>query len=134
MVLAGHFLEHELQCHGRECCDRAVVVSTVLLAALELFRIQVATPFTPECVYRCPVHNKAIGGSDTSQHILGTAADIHTSQLGGGWTVGLMAKAAEEVIDILDVPGGIGLYPWGIHLDVREYSGEHGPARWDDRD
>ena len=129
-LAGGNFLRHELECHGDSCCNHDCIVSSLLLAALELLRVEFAEPYTPECVYRCPIHNAAVGGSPTSQHIEGTAADIHLDQLSPGWTVDLMANAAEDVLQRLDIPGGIGKYNWGIHIDVRKASAPH---RWDNR-
>ena len=43
---------------------------------LEPIRKHFDTPFSPSSGYRCPQLNQAIGGSITSQHCLGQAADI----------------------------------------------------------
>jgi hypothetical protein len=43
---------------------------------LEPIREHFDTPFSPSSGYRCPELNQAIGGSITSQHCLGQAADI----------------------------------------------------------
>ena len=96
--------------------------------ALDDFRDSVSQPVTLSCAFRCRKHNTSIdSNSDTSQHPLGTAADIQL--LEGGWTVELMEQAAEEIEAFAS--GGIGLYDWGIHVDVRQ--DYDGLARWDDR-
>lgn len=66
---------------------------------------------------RCEQHNKHVGGVSDSQHLYGKAADLHSSA-----TPAQMKSAAEKVIGNT---GGIGLYSWGIHVDVRD-----GRARW----
>ena len=43
---------------------------------LEPVRWHYGIPFTPSSGYRCPELNKAIGGSSTSQHTKGYAADF----------------------------------------------------------
>ena len=43
---------------------------------LEPVRSEYGVPYTPSSGYRSPDLNRAIGGSSTSQHCLGQAADI----------------------------------------------------------
>ena len=76
-------------------------------------------PISITSALRCAPHNASVGGSRASQHMRGTAADIkvtnHTGQA--------LAAIAERVPQFKE--GGIGVYEWGIHLDVRG-----GRARW----
>lgn len=62
--------------------------------------------------YRTPAHNKKVGGSTYSKHMYGIAADFH-----------VVGVAHKTVYDYLNkkYPNkyGIGLYPWGIHVDTR---------------
>ena len=64
---------------------------------------------------RCPEHNAEVGGVATSYHLKGMAADLHCATA----TPADMKKAAEAV---MGKTGGIGLYDWGIHVDVGKYS------------
>ena len=64
---------------------------------------------------RCPEHNAVVGGVATSYHLKGMAADLHCATA----TPAEMKKAAEAV---MGKTGGIGLYGWGIHVDVGKYS------------
>lgn len=66
---------------------------------------------------RCPEHNAEVGGVNGSQHLLGKAADLHSSK-----TPEEMYRVAEEV---MGNTGGIGIYAWGIHIDSRPVK-----ARW----
>lgn len=66
---------------------------------------------------RCADYNAEIGGVSNSMHLGGGAADLHS-----GATPAQMKAAAEKV---MGNTGGIGLYDWGIHVDVRD-----GCARW----
>lgn len=69
---------------------------------------------------RCPEHNAEVGGVNGSQHILGKAADLHSSK-----SPEEMYRVAEEV---MGNTGGIGIYDWGIHIDSRTIK-----SRWDYR-
>ena len=72
-----HFWFRELACHcGRVTCPR-IRIQRDLLVGLERLR-DAAYPggLTLVSAYRCPEHNKAVGGASESQHVQGTAADI----------------------------------------------------------
>tara|TARA_R110002020_G_scaffold297278_4_gene513090 strand:- start:806 stop:1270 length:465 start_codon:yes stop_codon:yes gene_type:complete len=58
--------------------DEQIINNLKLLAAniLQPVRDNFALPFTPSSGYRSPALNEAIGGSATSQHSKGQAADI----------------------------------------------------------
>src|SRR5690625_4722709 len=66
--------------------------------------------------YRTESHNRKVGGTKNSQHLYGKAVDIKVS----GMTPQTLLKHAEAVGFT-----GIGLYKWGIHVDVRKNK-----ARW----
>ncbi len=66
--------------------------------------------------FRCAEHNKAIGGEDKSQHMLGNATDIVVP-----------SKAPNDVQEALkDWNGGLGRYKTFTHIDSRGSK-----ARWD---
>jgi uncharacterized protein YcbK (DUF882 family) len=46
------------------------------LDQLDKARGYAGTSFVISSGYRCPAHNKAVGGSETSSHLKGLAADI----------------------------------------------------------
>lgn len=46
------------------------------LKKLDGLRTEWGEALNVSCVYRCPVHNKKIGGAEHSRHLLGDAADI----------------------------------------------------------
>lgn len=116
--LSKDFSKSEFTCR---CCGE-VTVSAVLMAALQQLRDLAGRPISILSGYRCPDHNRKVGGTRFSQHLLGTAADLVIPGL-----------TPREVYDLaVQVPafrdGGIGLYPkeMFIHLDVRPT----GPKRW----
>ncbi|MBQ8693394.1 MAG: DUF882 domain-containing protein [Synergistaceae bacterium] len=116
--LSAHFSKKEFACKCGCGFDTPV---PELVDKLEIFRELCgnrATYINSAC--RCVKHNAKVGGAKNSQHVKGTAADI---RLIPGMTVDQMAKLAEQAgFD------GIGIYSWGIHVDVRGYK-----ARWDYR-
>lgn len=123
--LSEHFSRGEFACQGEDCCSRTSVVDERLVAALEDLRALVGQPIVPHSAFRCLTHNRRERSEDRSQHVWGRAVDIHTLD---GMTVAEMAAAAERVPAFGD--GGMGLYDWGVHLDVRR--GRY-PTRWDRR-
>lgn len=70
--LSEHFEEKEFQCH---CCGR-VHVAPALVDLLEKVRILYHRPIVISSGFRCPEHNKAVGGLPNSAHLTGEAADI----------------------------------------------------------
>ncbi len=79
-----------------------------LLALLEKIRYAYGKPLVVRSGYRCPIHNKRVGGAAMSQHMLGSAADIPP--------IGLSLEAARRL-------GAVGCGLKGdevVHVDVRD--------------
>lgn len=114
--MTAHFRRSEFAC---PCCGKAQVTQG-LVSALETVRLIVGVPVRVNSGYRCPEHNRKVGGAPNSQHVQGIAADISAEC---GWRAlyeaALRVPAFEE--------GGIGVYPESnfVHLDVRPEK-----ARW----
>lgn len=110
-----YFRRAEFEC---KCGCGGNTVDFRLLEVLTMLRAAYSSPITITSGYRCAEHNKAVGGSPKSQHLVGKAADIVVT-----------AVAPKEVYDLLDEVmqgwGGVGLYDGFVHLDVRCK-----PARW----
>ena len=90
---------------------------------LQYIRDCVAMPIIINSAYRCEAHNKSVGGSENSQHLLGKAADI-------------VIKGLDPVLDTYDylddlmlsgeiLQGGLGMYQTFTHYDIRKTK-----ARW----
>lgn len=72
--------------------------------------------------YRSKSHNRKVGGSKNSQHLLGKAADIVVGRL----TPLRVSRIIEELIMRGKMKqGGIGIYETFVHYDIRGTK-----ARW----
>lgn len=101
--LSPHFSSREFACHH---CG-VVKIAPTLVARLEILRAQIGKPLVIVSGYRCPVHNRAVGGAPASKHLLGQAADLRPNVV----TL-LQAQAAGF--------RGIGHRGrWVTHVDVR---------------
>lgn len=114
--LSPHFAEAEFACR---CCGM-VRVNIRLVHMLEQMREQLGgKPVVITSGYRCAAHNRAVGGAQQSQHLLGNAADIVVANV-----------ASNEVAAVSEKIGfpGLGRYAGFTHVDVR--IGKY--ARWVD--
>ena len=115
-TLSTNFKSNEFDCHGVGCCS-ITLIDTKLVEYLQKIRNHFGQPVTINSGYRCPSHNKAIGGANGSRHTKGEAADIAVKNIAPAE----VAKYAES-IGIL----GIGLYEtakdgYFVHIDTRTY-------------
>lgn len=108
------------------CCGRKRA-SGGLIIILESIRAYVRRPIIVHGPqgggYRCPeLMAKMIAdgkSNETSLHALGEAADIHCA--------GISYRQLYEIADRLNPCGGVGLYPWGVHVDTGKGKGKR---RW----
>jgi len=114
--ISDNFKLCEFEC---KCCQR-VKLDPRLIMRLEALRNAVKRPIHVLSGYRCPEHNKAIGGAPKSQHMQGKAADIRVE----GLDVEELANCADAIGF-----GGIGTYrkQGFVHVDVRDRK-----TRWND--
>tara|TARA_R110000764_G_scaffold73003_1_gene149237 strand:- start:69 stop:464 length:396 start_codon:yes stop_codon:yes gene_type:complete len=129
MKLTKNFNKREFECKcGCEMPSSVFYEIEALAEELQVIRDHFKAPIQINSAYRCPSHNKAIGGVSNSQHILGKAADIV-----------IKGYRPDEVADELEVMledeclfpfhlGGIGRYNTFTHIDIRPSK-----ARWDNR-
>lgn len=120
--LTKDFSRKEFRCRcGRKDCD-AAPIDMKLVTALQALRDLIGAPIHINSAVRCVRHNRRVGGVRNSRHLEGIAADIRCDEL----TPVELKKFAEEIPEFAN--GGIGIYDWGIHVDVRGRR-----ARWDYR-
>ncbi len=108
-----HFKRNEFHCKCGKCGGFPVEPDEGLVKLLDKIRGHFGVPVTVNSGVRCKTHNANVGGASGSQHLYGTAADIVVR----GVTPKQAAAYAET---LLPNTGGIGIYSWGIHVDVRK--------------
>lgn len=111
----------EFACKCGKCETKPADISQNLIYQLQKLRDGLGLPIKITSGYRCPDHNKAIGGAKRSQHILGKAVDLDVSHL----SVGARYRLIQLIFDF-GVFKGIGIGDNKLHIDVR--SGE--PTFW----
>lgn len=118
-----YFIDREFAC--RHCGELPPGgISAVLMAKLDELRERAGAPIIVTSGYRCPTHNRAVGGVSNSQHVRGTAADIVCTAL----TVDQLADLAAAVgFD------GIGRYYGSgfVHVDVRDGGRSPNTYKWE---
>ena len=69
------FHVYEFTC--KHCGGGENIIDPDLLTRLGKLRDDWGIPMIVNCGYRCPIHNKDVGGAPDSAHLYGQAADIH---------------------------------------------------------
>lgn len=105
--------EFKCKCGGRFCNGYPVEIDMNMVKIADEIRNRIGKPIQINSGIRCKTHNANVGGVSNSQHLYGNAADLGCPS---GCTPEQMASIAEE---IMGDTGGIGTYPWGIHIDTR---------------
>lgn len=110
--LSDHFSASEFAC---KCgCGFGTGVGDVsprLLIACEGVRRTLGSkPLRVLSGCRCEKHNRDCGGEECSAHLRGNAADL-SIETGYRKFVAFRSAASSGAV-------GIGIYPWGLHLDV----------------
>lgn len=116
--ISKHFSRHEFAC---KCGCGFNTVDVELIEALEAVRQHFDQPVTITSGCRCEAHNKLVGGSTRSQHLVGKAADFKVKGVNSDIVAHLLMAF---------YPGkfGIGRYNGRTHIDVRAKE-----SRWDKR-
>ena len=109
------YLTKNFQVKEFACSDGSdpIFIAQTLPMVCQYIRARVGKGIQINSAYRTPAKNKSVGGAEFSQHLYGTAADLKTPN---GWTATQLALIAREIMPDW---GGGGIYPWGIHVDVR---------------
>ncbi len=109
MRLTKNFTDDEFRC---PCCGGLNDTGAFrqFVYKLQVARNYAGIPFIITSGYRCPKHNKAVGGSPGSSHILGIAADIR------------VRSSAErfKIVEGLMIAGftRIGIAASFVHVDI----------------
>lgn len=114
--LSPGFAVREFRC--RDGTD-TIMIDEGLVVLLQCIREHFGKAVTVTSGYRTAAHNTAVGGSKSSQHLLGRAADIQVA----GVSPDAVAAYAES---LMPTWGGVGRYPvkagrakgW-VHVDTR---------------
>ena len=125
--LSKHFSRSEMGCR---CGCGKLKADPRLLSLLERIREILGVPVVINSGYRCPAHNKRVGGVDNSYHTQGLAADIRCPSMTADelWRqVRVLAQGG-----YLPELGGLGRYIGRIHVDVVKASDGH-LREWDYR-
>lgn len=119
--LSKNFSRHEFACTCKNDCGYETV-DAELIKVIQDVRDYFGESVSISSGHRCPAHNKAVGGSEKSQHLTGKAADI---------SVYLTAPNVVQEYLLEKYRGlyGIGRYRTFTHIDVRGTC-----ARWDYRE
>lgn len=115
MKISEHFDSSEFVCH---CGCEQMIIDVGLLAMAENLREHIGKPMIVNCVNRCKKHNAAVNGHINSYHIKGLAMDFRVKGL-KIFELHLIVKKLWKDKKILS--GGLGVYSWGCHIDVKNY-------------
>ena len=109
-----YFKKSEFACKcGKYCNGYPAEIDMNMVKIADEIRHRIGKPIQINSGIRCKTHNANVGGVSNSQHLYGNAADLGCPS---GCTPEQMASIAEK---IMGDTGGIGTYPWGIHIDTR---------------
>lgn len=124
--MTKNFKLKEFECNDGSKMPLEVYENIIKLAnQLQILRDYTGRAITINSAYRSPEHNQKVGGSKTSQHLLGKAADITIQSL----KPAEVYRIIEDLIDLGHMlQGGLGLYDTFVHYDIRKTK-----ARWDYR-
>ena len=121
--MTKNFTIDEFQCRcGCEMPSDVLANIQDLAEELQVIRQVVERSITINSAYRCPSHNKAVGGATSSQHLLGKASDIVIKGQEPSDTYSLIELLIKDGV-ILE--GGLGSYNTFTHYDIRGKK-----ARW----
>ena len=106
--VSQNFNLREFQC---KCGCGQVKLHSELLRRLQAMRTESGRPIRINSAYRCPAHNRAVGGATSSRHMAGDAADIVIV----GWPIARQRQLCEKHFG----DGGIGYANTFTHVDTR---------------
>ena len=120
--------EFHCKCKFKHCDGRSLQPDRVrhLAWTLQAIRNEIGFPIRINSAYRCPGHNRDVGGAPQSLHLQSYAADLDVM----GVEPKDVADAIEGMMKAGKIPnGGLGRYKTFTHYDIRPT-----PARWGSND
>ncbi|NRA68538.1 MAG: DUF882 domain-containing protein [Pseudobacteriovorax sp.] len=104
------FSKKELQCPLTKKCE----MNDVFMDKLQALRDEFDHPMIITSGFRSPEHNKAVGGSKNSRHLVGEAVDISTK--------GMSAIRKHKLLELAFAFGfnGIAQAKTYVHIDTRK--------------
>jgi zinc D-Ala-D-Ala carboxypeptidase len=106
--MSKHFKDHETKCK----CGCGLDLMEDFKVKLDAYRDLVGFSLTGTSGARCPAHNEASKGSETSYHMKRRAMDLNWEDFDG-------AKKAKMLEIAIKHFGGIGLHKKFLHVDDR---------------
>lgn len=112
--LSTNFVSKEFDCQGGSCCSETHI-DDQLVIYLQKIRDHFGRSIIITSGYRCPTHNRAVGGATGSYHVQGKAADISVQ--------GIAPREVAKYAESIGIKG-IGLYEtsadgYFVHIDTR---------------
>lgn len=111
-ILSVNFKRSEFACNGLDCCDHSAPVMPDLIKVLQAIRDEFGVPVIINSGYRCIKYNGNAGGSSSSWHTIGGAADCAI-------LVGVTTEKVFSFARNLHQLGAFGFYDSHFHIDVR---------------
>lgn len=113
--LSSNFRVREFAC--KDGSDK-ILIDTKLVELLQKIRNHFNKPIKINSGYRTTTHNKKVGGTKNSYHLVGMASDIQVME-----THPILVAMYAEKLNA----GGIGVYSNFVHIDTRDKQ-----SRWID--
>lgn len=109
-----YFKPHEFACKCGKCGGGIDRMDPWLLQLIDRARERAGVPFVITSGYRCPTHNRNVGGVADSAHVYGLAVDIRTATSQARFAVvkALLSLSARRI--------GISFKGNFVHVDVDE--------------
>ena len=118
--VAEHLARWEVICRCGVCFRCALSPEMKLLWSV--LRERAAMPLVIASGLRCPAHQRKVNSAvSDSMHLHGEALDIR-------WPLGMERRAFLDLAETVAGKGGLGVYPWGIHIDTGK--GKAPRRRW----